>query len=171
MSPESLDGELKFIELRDRAARVAPWVLSGDVASTFLFGFLVLGQWVTRLGFPEVLAWIALATMVTGSLFHTDHRLERYLQGRAFGRRLGALAIALGLAAILLALGVLVGMWLPDPFVVLFLGSLWGLYLLYRLRVDRNLYADLPTLPRWAGVARLAIVGGAAVSVLTTLWK
>lgn len=171
MSPETLEGELNWIAQQDRAARLAPWVLSGDVASTSLFGYLVLGHWVTRLGFPEVLAWLALAIVVTATLMSTDHRLERYLQGRTFGRRLGALAIALSLAALLLALGVLIGAVAPDPVVVLFLGTLVGLYGLYRLRLGRRLYADLPPAPRWLGLLKLAVLGGSAASVLTTAWN
>lgn len=169
MNTESLDRELFALSRERKAARAAPWLVSGDTAAALIFGYTVLGQYVVALGLPEPLSVVLLLVLVGVSLRRSERRFAHYLAGGVLMRTLGALAIAAGLALLTLALGILLGSKVPDPLVVLFLWTTCILYKIYQWRLTQRLFDHLVDLPRWLSLAKLLVIVGATVLAITTL--
>jgi len=169
MTIEQPDDEEVELRLGRQAAKMAPWLVAGNCAVALVFGYVVLGEYVVKLGIPESFAFFTLGSLALIRLFLADRRYANYLAGGVITRKVGTLAMACVLALSTVALSVLVGAAFAEPVVAILLFALCLWFGLYQRRLTRRLYPGLATPPQWLWIAKVAAIGGAATLTLTSM--
>ena len=169
MTSEQPHDEEVELRLGRQAAKMAPWLVSGNCAVALVFGYVVLGECVVKLAISEPLAFFALGSLALIRLFFADRRYASFLAGGVITRKVGTLAMACVLALSAVALSVFVGAAFSEPVVAMLLFAFCLWFGLYQRRLTRRLYPGLATPPQWLWIAKVAAIGGAATLTLTSM--
>lgn len=140
-----------------RVVSFAPWYIAVGTAISFLWLYLVVGEFVLA-GLPESLGWCAVLGTAGANYWALEQRFLGFTPDSARRQRIMTLVVVGASLVLLILLGFLFGSALPEPVATLLLFVSVGLAAFWRRTKRRRLYASLPREPHWRVAARIVLV-------------